>query len=245
MIRLKSIHQLFILYRYADIWGSKPFDQVSNYLDYTPRSGDKEMVKLGYYDQQLVHDLKYIIDSHAYLPFTRTGTITINGDRRFKKGTVVRHLGTGEVFYVDSVTHNYSISDNSIERLTTLQVSRGMVEKYVYGGKAKDGIPESSGRNSNGSDGIPSNPAPSTSSDSTTAANSLSQDAPNSNNSTGGSIPLPTYWDIIDTSIEKAFQQVNQDSSLDIRAVGVKIAQNWKVNDRVFNFFLRRQQFDG
>ena len=236
--------------RYADIWGSRPYDVVSNYVNYVPRTGDKESLQKGYYDQQIIHDLKFIIDSNAYLPFTRRGTITINGDRRFKKGTVVRHLGTGEVFYVDAVTQDYTISQNGVDRVTILQVSRGMVERYVTGGKPKRPIPLTNTRAQTSPDGTNQNFAHHFFSDddpfdndSISAEADATQNAPNSPQSSGGSQPIPTYWDIVDTSIKKAFEQTRKNSSLDIKQLTVNIQSNWKVNDRVFNFFWRREQF--
>jgi Na+/phosphate symporter len=41
----------------------------------------------------------------------------------------IRHTGTGEVFYVDNVSNYASFTEDNVERATTLQVSRGMVEK--------------------------------------------------------------------------------------------------------------------
>ncbi len=118
---------------YADIWGSKPYDITYNYIPYNPVRGDKRELSQGYFQQQIFRDLKYIIDIHMYLPFTRTGTIVINGDRRIKKGTCVRYKASGEIFYVDAVSQRANIADNSVDRVTVLQVSRGMVEPYIKG----------------------------------------------------------------------------------------------------------------
>ena len=57
--------------------------------------------------QALAEDLKYSVESTCYLPFTRTGTITIKGgDRRIKRGTFIYFTPTNEIFYVDQVQHN-------------------------------------------------------------------------------------------------------------------------------------------
>src|SRR5690606_1146291 len=83
------------------------------------------------FDQrQIIRDLKFMIDINAYLPFTRKGLITINGDRRIKKNTCIRLKQTGEICYVTNVENNYIKSD-SIDRTTTLVVERCMVEKYI------------------------------------------------------------------------------------------------------------------
>jgi hypothetical protein len=82
----------------------------------------------------LLNDLKYLIDTNIYLPFTRKGTIILShGDRRIKKGTFIRLIQTSEIFYVDSVSNSISFSGSGIDRSTTITVSRGMVEKYIKG----------------------------------------------------------------------------------------------------------------
>ena len=196
--------------RYADIWGSRPLDLETNYIPFIPRRGNKEALGSNYYLQQVIHDLKFMVDSNAYMPFTRKGTITINGDRRYKKGTIIRYHPTGEIFHVDAVSQSYSIGRNGIDRTTTLTVSRGMVEKYIYGGKKKVNTNVANTR-----DGV------------------VTQEATTEED-------LPTYWDIIDTNIEKLFEQKNTDPY----QINIKIINNWRVNDAVFNFFLTRRQFD-
>ena len=118
---------------YADVYGSKPLDLSTSYIPYSPVIDKNKKLPTGYFIQQGIKDLKYMIESHAHLPFTRTGSITINGDRRIKRGCFVRLKSTGEIYYVDTVSHSYSISTGSINRNTTLQVSRGMVEEYIKG----------------------------------------------------------------------------------------------------------------
>jgi hypothetical protein len=118
---------------YADIFGSKPLDISTNYIPYQSLIDKNQSLPTAYFIRQGIYDLKYMIESNAYLPFTRQGTIIVNGDRTYKKGTFVRLESTDEIFYVDGVQHHFSISDNIIERYTTLQVSRGMVEKYIKG----------------------------------------------------------------------------------------------------------------
>ena len=74
----------------------------------------------------------YLIESNAYLPFTRRGTIVLNkGDRRIKKGSYIEYERTGEVFYVEAVINSASISGNQVNRSTVLQVSRGMIKRFV------------------------------------------------------------------------------------------------------------------
>lgn len=119
---------------YAKIWGSKPLELVHNYNPYLGEwDEEKGVPDISRYEEQAILDLKFVIESHCYLPFTRKGTIVINLDRRLKRGNLLRYLPTGEIFLIDSVSHSYSISDSTIDSTTTLQVSRGMVEQYIYG----------------------------------------------------------------------------------------------------------------
>jgi cell wall-associated NlpC family hydrolase len=118
------------LKEYADIWGSRSMDLVHNYLPYVPYQSSKQ----GEFDiteEQAFSDLKYMVESTAYLPFTRKGTITVNGDRRVKFGNIIRYKATGEIFFVKHVKQDYSIGDKEIDRYTTIEVERGMIEKYV------------------------------------------------------------------------------------------------------------------
>lgn len=125
---------------YAQVFGSKPFQQSHAYVPYVPMSFDSENGNLLF--EQGFSDMKYVIESNQYLPFTRKGTIVLNGDRRIKIGNIIRYKPTGEIFFVESVQHNIQISEGSvIDRTTTIQVTRGMVEQFIYGIhlSAKDG----------------------------------------------------------------------------------------------------------
>jgi hypothetical protein len=117
--------------RYAEIWGSRPLSVVSNYIDYNYLSNSKNSVDLGYLTEQSTQDLAYIVETHALLPFTRTGTISILGDRRIKKGMFIRFAPTAEIFYVESVTNSWMFNAGSNDRVTNLTVSRGMVERFM------------------------------------------------------------------------------------------------------------------
>ena len=121
---------------YAQAFGSRPFQQTHNYIPF-----DKNAT-LADFERQAINDLKYIIDCSQYLPFSRKGTITVNGDRRLKIGNMIRYKPTGEVFYIEHVIQHYSITADGIERTTTIHVARGLVEQLVYGVQ----IPDESGR---------------------------------------------------------------------------------------------------
>jgi hypothetical protein len=117
--------------QYADKWGMKKMSVVSNYISNKALVGKDGNINADLTKEAIINDFKLLIDSHSYLPFTRRGTIVINGDRRYKKGTWIRYELTGELFYVDSVTNDFSVSDSSIERTTTLTLIRGMIERFV------------------------------------------------------------------------------------------------------------------
>lgn len=112
---------------YADIWGSKPLSHISNYVNYYKIPGeDKDIMS-----KKAMTDLKYMVESNCYLPFTRTGSLVILGDNTIKSGFKIRYKPTGEIFYVDSVSHNMVKNESGMNFQTTLNVSRGMKEKYI------------------------------------------------------------------------------------------------------------------
>lgn len=116
---------------YADIWGSRPMQCVHNYLPYL--SLNPSETTLDVCEKQAFEDLKYIIESNAYLPFTRRGTLSLNGDRRLKIGNIVRYKSTGEIFFIDHVQQIFAINETSIDRSSVIQVSRGMKEVLING----------------------------------------------------------------------------------------------------------------
>lgn len=122
------------LEEYAKIWGSKPLEIVHNYNPYYQEyNKDTGVPDVSRYETQAITDLKFLIEGHAYLPFVRSGELVLNGDRRIKRGNLIRYAPTGEIFHVDSVSQLGSISDSTIDRVTSVQVSRGMVESLIYG----------------------------------------------------------------------------------------------------------------
>lgn len=118
---------------YAAVYGSKPLDLTTNYIPYSGLVDSQNKVNQNYVEKQAFYDLKYLIDSHSYLPFTRQGTITTLPNRGVKRGMFITYAPTGELFYVDDVTQNYALSDGGVTRTTTLTVSRGMVQAYMDG----------------------------------------------------------------------------------------------------------------
>lgn len=133
---------------YASIWGSRELSIRSMYRNFIGTGvRDKringEKTESGDYEvRQSIHDLHYIIESNAYNPFTRSGTITIRGNRKLKRGMFIKLVWTidnqgdkgvplNEIFYIESVSQSYSISRGGVSRTTTLQLSHGMIEDYI------------------------------------------------------------------------------------------------------------------
>jgi hypothetical protein len=123
---------------FCEVYGNKGLD-VQNI--YTPFAGinpkREEQEKYGAdktrTERQIFEDLSFLIETNAYLPFTRSGTFTVIGDERIRKGVWMRSKTTGEVFYIDGVNHNYSVNEKQTNYTTTISVSRGMVEYNASG----------------------------------------------------------------------------------------------------------------
>ena len=123
---------------YAAIWGSRDLTVQNQYVNYY-RSGhanasedNAKKENMNSITRNAAADLKYLVESNAYNPFTRSGTITLNGDRRIKRGTLIL-MPNGEQFYVESVSNSYSISGSSVSRTTVIQVSHGMFQEFISG----------------------------------------------------------------------------------------------------------------
>ncbi len=116
-----------------ELWGNKPLDVMHNYLPYEHKNYDENNEKARSIELRLFNDLKYIIDTHIYLPFTRRGRLVLQGDRRIKKGNWIRYKRTNELFYVDAVSQSFIMAGDGQQRRTVVEVSRGMVEDYIYG----------------------------------------------------------------------------------------------------------------
>lgn len=123
---------------YAAVWGSKDLTVQSQYVNfynsgYWNQNTSKKKKQNGEnIIRNAVNDLKYLVESNAYIPFTRSGTITLNGDRRIKRGMLIV-MPNGEQFYVDGVSNSISFGETSVNRITTLRVSRGMFQEYIKG----------------------------------------------------------------------------------------------------------------
>jgi len=132
---------------YAAIWGSKSLQLQSQYRSMRG-NGFRDDVQNNVSNEvadktclSVLDDLKYIIESNAYAPFVRQGTLTIKGSRRIKRGTFIQvqiEAGVDEIFYVESVSQNYDLNGNQVSRTTTLQLSHGMVKKFVESSNKKN-----------------------------------------------------------------------------------------------------------
>jgi hypothetical protein len=123
------------LTKYAENFGNKQYQISDTYISRVAFEGGNTQNGVLYdnFKQQVVNDLCLAISTQSYLPFTQKGTITLNGDRRIKIGTWIRFKPTDQIFFVDSVNQNLTFTRQSIDRTTTISVSRGMKEKYVTG----------------------------------------------------------------------------------------------------------------
>lgn len=111
---------------YAEYFGNKKLEVGDMYLRISKTKDNSWLGNMVNYQQAALNDLLYIIESSAYLPFTRRGTIILHGDRRIKVGTFIMNNATDELFYVTGVNNMVEFSESSIERKTTLTVERGM-----------------------------------------------------------------------------------------------------------------------
>lgn len=118
---------------YAEIWGSRPLDVSNNYIPLLSNAGDGSNQSLNKWELQSIYDLKFLIDIHSYLPFTKKSKLIINGDRRIKRGTFIRLKNKGEVAYVEAVSNTFLVTDKGVDRITTLDLSRIMVEELIDG----------------------------------------------------------------------------------------------------------------
>lgn len=125
-----TLFPAIMLPEYMDIWGSKVLEVTSNFIDFDSAVSEQSETNLNLIYNQALEDLDWLIETNAYLPFTRMGSFTIKSDRRIKRGMNIRNYGTGEIFYVDSVAQNRACGE-TIDGSTTLSVSRGMVEEHL------------------------------------------------------------------------------------------------------------------
>ena len=128
------------LEKYVENFGNHKMIIPDNYVKEDSFVGEKGKENKNRTAEMLFNDLKYVLESYSVLPFTRKGTITINGDRRIKRGSFVKLNSTNEIFYVESVSNQVTFTGVSVDRTTTLSVKRGMVERFIKGAASGDAI---------------------------------------------------------------------------------------------------------
>ena len=206
--------------QYVRTFGNKRLIVESNYVPFNAVFGaedTQQRMNLSTALRGILNDLLFIIETNAYLPFTRTGTITINGDRRIKRGSFVYLPLTHELFYVRGVTNSAVFKKDRVDRITTLQVERGMVFDYIRG-------IESPGPD----DEYPRIP----------------RDPDLSNRSSLNYIPY-SYFDIVNYDlIENAVtRQVLGTNNVERVQTTTNLQTDFGTNRTIFNFFLNREQF--
>jgi hypothetical protein len=204
------------------------------YISAEALSGEGKEDNFDTFKSSVLNDLKYLIESHVYLPFTRRGTITVNGDRRIKKGNFIELKCTGEICYVDSVSNHISFNRNTIERTTVLNVSRCMVKKYIKGSPSGDGIDVSDRKNKKSKEDIEFIVSE------RLAGRYVLEEA--------GVTPFYiSYFDIMNTDLIYKQLMRTVEGIIDVKKYvkpKEQISTNFGVNPDVFKFFLERRQFE-
>ena len=118
---------------YCELYGNKRCITNDIYISEKSFMGRNGSQNLNTLSQALVNDLLFVIETSAYLPFTRKGAITINGDRRIKVGTFIFLEATNELFYVTAVTNTATFGNEAVDRTTIVTVERGMLVDLIDG----------------------------------------------------------------------------------------------------------------
>lgn len=111
---------------YVDIWGSRPLDMTTNYYPLLSKQEKSEGERAFDFEKSIFQELKFLIDCNSYLPFSRKGSLVLYGDRRIKVGTAIWYQPTDEYYQVDSVVQSFTRNGSLNERVTTVNVSRGL-----------------------------------------------------------------------------------------------------------------------
>lgn len=225
---------MIVLDEYTKLWGSKLYSQVYNYINIDAYNQIDGNIAFGNgqrnktIKETFIDDLVWLVESNAYIPFSRMGTITIKGDRRIKVGQWIYYEKSNEIFYVDGVTHSVSIANGNIDRKTVLNVSRGLVKDYV--------VPSTKKFSSLGGVQNISNV-------STSDFHNVKKVTSFSNVSYGGLIDI----DYLREGLRELFIKINKNFSLhkEIKQGDTFKAVSSIVVPEVFNFFLSGAQFEG
>lgn len=124
---------IIYLNEYAKYFGNKKFEISDIYLRALSLNGSDGIKSENSMAAAMLNDLLFVIETTAYLPFTRKGSITINGDRRIKVGSFIKLDTTNELFYVTGVTQTCIFSEFELQRQTVIDVERGMYLPLISG----------------------------------------------------------------------------------------------------------------
>lgn len=125
---------------FTKIWGNKKQQIQDIYISLSALDGVGGSNQLNSMGAAALNDLLYVIETSVYLPFTRRGNLTINGDRRIKVGTFIKNKATNELFYVTGVQQEIGFSGDGLSRVTRIQVERGMFLPILEGTSTDDSI---------------------------------------------------------------------------------------------------------
>lgn len=118
---------------FTKIWGNRKQQIQDIYISLSAINGVNGNQELNSMAAAALNDLLYVIETNIYLPFTRRGVITIKGDRRIKVGTFIKCNATNELFYVTGVMQSIIFSTGQVDRVTRIQVERGMYFPVLTG----------------------------------------------------------------------------------------------------------------
>jgi len=119
------------LEEYAQVFGNKRWEITSNYSNYKFHENSNQNRELDLYADQQSQHLSFMVETTMYLPFSRKGTITINGDRRIKKGSWIYYEPTNEICYVTGTMNVANINNTVIDRTTQVTVERCLVKDFI------------------------------------------------------------------------------------------------------------------
>lgn len=122
---------IIFLNEYVERFGNRRCITNDIYLSEKSLKGKDDEKNINTMSQSLLNDLLYVVETTCYLPFTRKGTITLNGDRRIKVGTFIILESTQELFYVTAVNNTVTFTNDVIDRVTVLTVERGMLLEHI------------------------------------------------------------------------------------------------------------------
>lgn len=123
---------------FTKVWGNKKQQIQDIYISLSALDGVGGTQNINSMAAAALNDLLYIVETNVYLPFTRKGNITIRGDRRIKVGTFIKNNATNELFYVVGVTQTIVFSNGQLDRVTNVQVERGMFFPLLTGSGDKN-----------------------------------------------------------------------------------------------------------